>query len=69
MAGSFGFQRGYYEISQAIGELALLPAVRAAAPEDIVVADGFSCRTQIEQARTGRGALHVAEVIKRALDA
>jgi Fe-S oxidoreductase len=69
MAGSFGFQRGHYEISQEIGELALLPAVRAAGPDDLIVADGFSCRTQIEQARTGRRAVHTADVIKRALDA
>jgi len=69
MAGSFGFQRGHYEISQQIGELALLPAVRAAGPDDILVADGFSCRTQIEQARLGRRAVHTADVVKRALDA
>ncbi|NUR75443.1 MAG: FAD-binding oxidoreductase, partial [Thermoleophilia bacterium] len=67
MAGSFGFERGHYDVSMAIGELALLPAVRRAAADDLIVADGFSCRTQIEQAGTGRRALHVADVIKLAL--
>jgi hypothetical protein len=50
----------------ACGEQALLPAVRDAPQDTLVVADGFSCKTQIEQAGTGRGALHVAQVIKMA---
>jgi hypothetical protein len=45
---------------------AALPAVRDAPPDTVVVADGFSCKSQIEQAGTGRGALHVAQVIKTA---
>ncbi len=65
MAGSFGFERDHYDVSMAVGERVLLPAVRAAAPGTIVVADGFSCRTQIEQS-TGRRALHFAEVIEMA---
>jgi Fe-S oxidoreductase len=65
MAGSFGFDAGKYEVSQAIGERVLLPAVRKAATETLIVSDGFSCREQIEQA-TGRQALHLAEVIKLA---
>jgi len=68
MAGSFGFERGEkYRVSMAAGERVLLPAVRAADASTIVVADGFSCKTQIEQA-THRSALHVVEVIAMALD-
>jgi hypothetical protein len=50
------------------GEQALLPAVRDAGKDCLVVADGFSCKTQIQDARTGRRALHVAEVMKLARD-
>lgn len=46
------------------GELALLPAVRKADQDMIVIADGFSCKTQIQQSDAGRGALHVAQVMK-----
>ncbi len=67
MAGAFGFERGeHYELSAKIGERALLPAVRAAAPEALLVADGFSCREQIAQSG-GRRALHLAEVLEMAL--
>ncbi len=66
MAGSFGFEAGHYEISVGVGERALLPAVRDAAPETLVIADGFSCREQIA-GLTGRGALHVAQVMQMAL--
>jgi Fe-S oxidoreductase len=62
LAGNFGFERGHYAVSQAVGERVLLPAVRAAAPGTVVLADGFSCRTQIAQA-TGRRALHLAELL------
>jgi FAD/FMN-containing dehydrogenase/Fe-S oxidoreductase len=62
MAGPFGFEREKFEVSQALGERVLLPAVRAAAPDAILVADGFSCREQISQ-NTKRRALHFAEVI------
>jgi hypothetical protein len=65
MAGSFGFEADKYGISVDIGERALLPAVRQAGPETLIVADGFSCRTQIEQ-ETGRRGLHLAEVIRMA---
>jgi FAD/FMN-containing dehydrogenase/Fe-S oxidoreductase len=68
MAGSWGFEAGHHELSLRIGEHSLLPKVREAARETLVVADGFSCKTQIEQGRTGRRALHVAEVIQLALD-
>jgi Fe-S oxidoreductase len=62
LAGGFGFERGHYEVSMACAERVLLPAVRAAGPAKLVIADGFSCRTQIAQA-TGCQALHLAEVI------
>jgi FAD/FMN-containing dehydrogenase/Fe-S oxidoreductase len=63
MAGSFGFEPGdHYQLSMACGERHLLPAVRGAGDEMLLIADGFSCRTQIEQA-TGRRALHLAQVL------
>jgi len=67
MAGAFGFERDKFEISQAIGERVLLPAVRRQAHETLIVADGFSCREQIRQ-NTGRVALHLAEVLSLALE-
>jgi hypothetical protein len=54
-------------VSLAIGEQVLLPAVRAAADTTLVLADGFSCRAQIQEAGTGRQPLHVAEVVNAAL--
>jgi FAD/FMN-containing dehydrogenase/Fe-S oxidoreductase len=67
MAGSFGFEPGeHYEVSIACGERVLLPAVRRAANDELIVADGFSCREQIAQ-RTDRRALHLAEVLQMAL--
>jgi len=65
MAGSFGFEADKYKVSLAIGELELLPAVRKADPDCLVIADGFSCREQIAQC-TNRRALHLAEVIQLA---
>jgi FAD/FMN-containing dehydrogenase/Fe-S oxidoreductase len=66
LAGSWGFEQGRYDISMDCGDQALLPAVREAARETVVVADGFSCKTQIEHAGTGRRALHLAEVMQLA---
>jgi Fe-S oxidoreductase len=66
MAGSFGFENGHYDVSRKVGELVLLPAVRRAAVETLVIADGFSCREQIAQ-ETDRRALHLAEVLALAL--
>ncbi len=63
MAGPFGFEKEKYEVSQALGERVLLPAVRKAAPETILVSDGFSCREQISQ-NSSRSALHLAEVLR-----
>jgi Fe-S oxidoreductase len=67
MAGSFGFEHDKYDISIAIGELELLPAVRQAPPDWLIIADGFSCREQIAQC-SPRHALHLAEVLQMALD-
>jgi FAD/FMN-containing dehydrogenase/Fe-S oxidoreductase len=66
MAGSFGFEKEKYEISLAIAELELLPAVRKAPPDCLIIADGFSCREQIAQC-TGRQTHHLAQVIQMAL--
>ncbi|MGD0212221.1 MAG: FAD-linked oxidase C-terminal domain-containing protein [Terriglobales bacterium] len=66
MAGAFGFEKDKYEISKAIGELELLPAVRQAPTDWLIVADGFSCREQIAQ-ETDRHALHLAEVLQMAV--
>ncbi|HEX5863240.1 MAG TPA: FAD-binding and (Fe-S)-binding domain-containing protein [Casimicrobiaceae bacterium] len=66
MAGAFGYDARHYEVSMRMGEAGLLPAVRAAAPETLIVADGFSCRQQIEDG-AGRTPLHVAQVLQRAL--
>lgn len=67
MAGAFGFERGHYDVSMQIGERKLLPDVRGAHEQTIVVADGFSCREQIAQS-TDRLALHPVEVFKLAID-
>ena len=66
MAGSFGFEDDKYDVSIAVGELELLPAVRKAPPDWFVIANGFSCREQIAQ-ETDRQALHLAEVLQMAL--
>ena len=66
MAGAFGLSADTFEVSQAIGERRLLPAVRAAAADTLIVADGFSCREQIRGA-TGRRALHLAEALQLGL--
>ncbi|MGS2586652.1 FAD-linked oxidase C-terminal domain-containing protein [Streptomyces hebeiensis] len=68
LAGNFGFERGHHDLSLAIGEQGVLPAVRDTAPGALVLADGFSCRTQIDQGRTGRRALHLAEALALGLD-
>ncbi len=67
MAGSFGFEPDKYDVSIAIGELELLPAVRQAPPDWLIIADGFSCREQISQC-SPRHALHLAEVLQMALN-
>jgi Fe-S oxidoreductase len=66
MAGSFGYQSETQQVSRAMAEANLLPALRAAAAEDIIVADGTSCRHQIRDL-SGRVALHSVRVLERAL--
>jgi FAD/FMN-containing dehydrogenase/Fe-S oxidoreductase len=66
MAGAFGYEGEHYEASVGMGERSLLPAVRRAAPESVIVADGTSCRHQIKDG-TGRDAVHVARVLAAAL--
>ena len=65
MAGSFGFNPEHIETSKAVGELVLLPAVRQANKETIILTNGFSCREQIEQ-ETGRKVMHLAELLLKA---
>jgi FAD/FMN-containing dehydrogenase/Fe-S oxidoreductase len=66
MAGSFGYAADTFDVSQAMAELSLLPAIREAPPEAIIVADGTSCRQQIRD-RAGREAVHVARVLAQFL--
>jgi Fe-S oxidoreductase len=66
MAGSFGYQAETQDISRAMAEASLLPTVRAAAADDIIVADGTSCRQQIRDL-AGRDAIHSVRVLERAL--
>jgi Fe-S oxidoreductase len=67
MAGSFGYEAGEkYEVSMRCAEDALLPAIRAAGRDTLVLADGFSCRSQIRHG-TGREPLHLAQVLREAV--
>ena len=66
MAGAFGFEKEHYDISIKAGERVLLPAVREADKDTLIIANGFSCREQIEQT-TDRKALHLAQVIQMAM--
>jgi Fe-S oxidoreductase len=68
MAGAFGLQARHRAVSQAMAEASLLPAVRAAGPDDLVVADGTSCRHQIADGAK-RQALHVAQVLAASMRA
>jgi Fe-S oxidoreductase len=63
MAGPFGFEKEKYEVSQAVGERVLLPAVRNTPENVLIVSDGFSCREQIQQS-AGRRAIHLAEALQ-----
>jgi Fe-S oxidoreductase len=65
LAGNFGAERGHEAVSRAVAELALVPALEAA-PEAPLLADGYSCRTQIESL-SGRRARHLAEVLAERL--
>src|SRR6185369_16526413 len=71
MAGSFGYEAAHYDISVKMAELALLPAVRAAPADALIVADGTSCRHQIAdgtRASGARRAIHCVQVLERALE-
>ncbi|MEU1251881.1 FAD-binding and (Fe-S)-binding domain-containing protein [Streptomyces chartreusis] len=68
LAGNFGFEKGHYEVSVACAEEQVLPAVRGAGEGAVVLADGFSCRTQLEQLAGVRGR-HLAEVLAEGLGA
>ena len=68
LAGNFGMERGHYEVSVAVAENALLPALRAAPPGAVYLADGFSCRTQASQLAGVRG-MHLAELLASRLPA
>jgi Fe-S oxidoreductase len=66
MAGSFGYEAEHYDVSMRMAELSLLPSVRNASAQTVVVADGTSCRHQIADG-TGRPAMHVARLLAEAL--
>ncbi len=65
LAGNFGFERGHYEVSAACAERGLWPAARAVGQDAVVLADGFSCRTQLAAGRTGREGWHLAQLLER----
>ncbi|MEU3523713.1 FAD-binding and (Fe-S)-binding domain-containing protein [Streptomyces sp. NPDC038707] len=67
LAGNFGFEKGHFEVSRACAEDQLLPSVRQAAEDTVILADGYSCRTQLDQLAGVRGR-HLAEVLAQALD-
>ncbi len=62
LAGNFGVERGHHDVSVAVAETSLLPAVRAASDDTVVLADGFSCRTQLDQL-AGRTGIHLAQLL------
>ncbi|RKT55964.1 FAD-binding and (Fe-S)-binding domain-containing protein [Saccharothrix australiensis] len=66
LAGNFGFEKGHHAVSMAVAEQSLLPAVRGAAPGTAVVADGFSCRTQVRHGSSA-APVHTATLVARAL--
>jgi len=66
MAGAFGYEAAHYDVSMKMAELSLLPRVRKAGADELIVADGTSCRHQIKDG-AGRSAVHVAQVLARAL--
>jgi Fe-S oxidoreductase len=69
LAGNFGFEAGHYAVSVACAEDKLLPAIRGADPDTLLLADGFSCRVQIRQLASDRHPLHIAQVLARGLPA
>jgi Fe-S oxidoreductase len=68
LAGNFGFTAGHGEVSEACAEQVLLPRLREASPDAVVLADGFSCRTQIEEFDSGgHHGIHLAQLLARGL--
>ena len=67
LAGNFGVERGHYDVSAAVAETALLPAVRSAPHDAVVLADGFSCRTQLEQLGNVHS-VHLAQLLDGYVD-
>jgi Fe-S oxidoreductase len=67
LAGNFGFTAGHGEVSEACAEQVLLPRIRESDPDTVVLADGFSCRTQVHEFADGREAVHLAQLIARGL--
>ena len=67
LAGNFGFERGHYDMSVACAEHGLFPAIRKAGPGTAILADGFSCRTQIEAGHLGREGVHLAQLLAEML--
>ncbi|MFZ0658133.1 MAG: hypothetical protein WAM05_05410, partial [Candidatus Binataceae bacterium] len=65
MAGAFGYSAEHYSVSHAAGERVLAPAIRKSPDAAIIIADGFSCRTQIRHLCPGRRPMHLAEVLNR----
>ena len=68
LAGNFGMEKGHYEVSVAVAENGLLPALRAAAEGTVLLADGFSCRTQADQLAAAHG-VHLAQLLADRLPA
>ena len=62
LAGNFGVEKGHYEVSVAVADQQLRPAVAAASPDTAILADGFSCRTQLADLTDRRGQ-HLAELL------
>ena len=62
LAGNFGVEKGHYKVSVAVAENELMPAVRAAPTDTLILADGFSCRTQLDDL-AGVQALHLAQLL------
>jgi Fe-S oxidoreductase len=68
LAGNFGFERGHYDVSAACAERGLWPAVKGASPGTAVLADGFSCRTQIAAGHLDKEGIHLAQFLADLLE-
>lgn len=67
LAGNFGFERGHHDVSMAVAEDGMLPAIRDTAPSTPILADGFSCRTQVRSAEPNRSVVHSARLLASAI--